>query len=65
MGGIIICSKYNIKGVVDKNVKIRPILLKTLTEVEFSAQNDDNNRNIKDSTTIASWEISDGAFLKM
>ena len=36
--------------------------LKTLTKVEFSGKNDDNNRNIKDSMTIASREISDGTF---
>ena len=31
------------------------ILLKTWTKVELSGQNDDNNRNIKDSMTIASY----------
>ena len=51
--------------VVDKNVKTRPIRLKTWTKVEFSGQNDDNNRNIKDSMTIASWEISEGMFLNL
>ena len=50
---MVISSKSHIKGVVDKNVKIRPILLKTWTKVEFSGQNDDNNINIKDSMTIA------------
>ena len=35
VGEIVICSKSNIKGVMDKNVEIRPILLKTLTKVEF------------------------------
>ena len=37
---MIICLKSNIK-------EIRPILLITWTKVEFSGQNDDNNRNIK------------------
>ena len=34
-------------------------MFKTCTKLEFSGQNDDNNINIKDSLTIASWEISD------
>ena len=59
MGEMVISSKSHIKGVVDRNVKIRPILLKTWTKEEFSGQNDDNKRNIKDSMTVASWEISD------
>ena len=62
MGKIVICSKSNIKGVMDRSVEIRPIVLKTLTKVEFFGQNDDNNRNTKDSLTIASWEISEGHF---
>ena len=53
VGDIVICSKSNIKGVMDKNVYIRPIFLKTLTKIEFSGQNDDNNRIIKDFMTIA------------
>ena len=65
MGELLISSKSHIKGVVDGNVKTRPILLKTWTKVEFSGQNDDNNRNIKDSLTIASWEISDRMFLNL
>ena len=65
MGEMVISSNSHIKGVVDRNVKIRPILLKTWTKVEFSGQNDDNNRNIKDSMTIASWENSDGIFLNL
>ena len=65
MGEMVIGSKSHIKGVVDKDVKIRPISLKTWTTVEFSGQNDDNNRKIKDSMTIASWEISDGMFLNL
>ena len=65
MGEMILSSKSHIKGVVDRNVKIRPILLKTLTKVEFCGQTDYNNRNIKDSMTIASWDISDGMFLNV
>ena len=60
MGEIVICSKSNIKRDM---AKIRPILLKTLTKV--AGQNDDNNGNIKDSMTFASWEISDGVFLNL
>ena len=59
---MVICSKSIIKGVVDANVNIRPILLKTWTKVEYSGQNDFNNRNFKDSMTIASWENLDGMF---
>ena len=59
MGEMVISSKSHIKGVVDRNVKIRSILLKAWTKVDISGQNDDNNRNIKDSMTIASWEISE------
>ena len=58
-------SKSHFKGAVDKDVKIRPISLKTWTKVDISGQNDDNNRKIKDSKTIASWEISDGMFLNL
>ena len=65
VGEMVICPKSHIKGVADKNVKIRPILLKTWTKVEFSGPNDDNDRNIKDSVTIASWEISEGMFLNL
>ena len=65
MGEMVICSKSHIKGVVDKNVKIRPNFVETWTEVEFSGQNDDNNRNIKDSMTIVSLEILDGMFLNL
>ena len=65
MGEMVISSKSHIKGVVDRNVKIRPILLKTWTKVEFSGQNDDIYRNIKDSMTVASWEVSDGMFLNL
>ena len=42
-----------------------PILLKTLTKVEFCGQNGDNDRNTKDSMTIGSWEISDGTLLNL
>ena len=38
---------------------------KTLTKIEFPGQYDDNNRNTKDSMTIASWGISDGTFLNL
>ena len=62
MGEMVICSKSNIKDAMDRNVQIRPILLKSWTQVEFSGQNDDNNRNITDSMTIALWEISDEMF---
>ena len=62
MGEMVICSKSNIKGPMDKNVQIRPNLLKTGTQVEFLGQNDDNNRNNTDSMTIALWEISDETF---
>ena len=62
VGEMVICSKSIIKGVMNKTVQIRPILLKTWTHVEFSGQNDDNNRNIRDSMTIALWEISDEMF---
>ena len=62
VGEMVICSKSIIKGVINKTVQIRPILLKTWTQVEFSGQNDDNNRNIRDSMTIALWEISDEMF---
>ena len=65
MGEMVIGSQSHFKGVVDKDVKIRLIALKTWTKVEFSGQNDDNNRKIKDSITIASWEISDGMFLNL
>ena len=54
VGEMVISSKSHINGVVDRNVKIRPILLKTWTKVDFSGHNDENNRNIKDSMTIAS-----------
>ena len=64
-GERVICSKSNIQGVMDKNAKIKPILLKTWTKVEFSGQNDDNDRNLKNSKTIALWEISDGMFLSL
>ena len=47
---------------MNTTVQIRPIVLKTWTQVEFSGQNDDNNRNIRDSMTIALWEISDEMF---
>ena len=62
MGEMVKCSKSIIKGVMNKTVQIGPILLKTWTQVEFSGQNDDNNRNIRDSMTIALWEISDEMF---
>ena len=62
MGEMVICSKSNFKGAMDRNVQIRPILLKSWTQVEFSGQNNDNNRNITDSMTIALWEISDEMF---
>ena len=65
VGDMVIGSKSYFKGVVDKDVKIRPISLETWTKVEFSGQNDDNNRKIKDSMTIASWDISDGMFLNL
>ena len=65
MGEMVICYKSIIKGVVDENVNIRPILLKTWTKVKFSGQNDVNNRNFKDSMTIASWENLDGMFLNL
>ena len=42
---------------MDRNVYIKPILLKTWTKVEFPGQNDDINRNIKSSIAIALWEI--------
>ena len=58
MGESVICSKLNIKGVIDKNAYMKPILLQIWTKVQFSGQNDDNNRNIKNSITIASWDIS-------
>ena len=51
-----------IKGVMNKTVQIRSIVLKTWTQVEFPGQNDDNNRNIRDCMTIALWEISDEMF---
>ena len=62
MGEMVICSKSIIKVVMNKTVQIRPIVLKTWTQVEFSGQNDDSNRNIRDSMTIALWEISDEMF---
>ena len=49
----------------DQNAYIRPIFMKTLTKGEFSGENDDSNRNIKDSMTIALWEISNGMFLNL
>ena len=64
-GEMVISSKSNIKGVIDTNVQIRPILLKTWTQVEFSGQNDGNKRNIRNSVTIALWEISDRMFLNL
>ena len=64
-GEMVISSKFNIKGVIDINVQIRPILLKTGTQVEFSGQNENNKRNMRDSVTIALWEISDGMFLNL
>ena len=39
-------------------------LWKTLTKVEFPGQNDDNNRIIKESMTVASRDISDETFFK-
>ena len=65
MGEMVIGFKSHFKEVVDKDVKIRPISLKTWTKVEFSGRNDDSNRKIKDSMTIASWEISNGMFLNL
>ena len=62
MGEMVICSKSIIKGAMNKTVQIRPIVLKTWTQVEFSGQNDDNDRNIRDSMTIALWEISNEMF---
>ena len=50
---------------MDTNVLIRPILLQIWTKVEFSGQNEDDNRNIKYSIAIASWEIPDGTFLNL
>ena len=64
-GEMVISSKFNIKGVIDINVQIRAILLKTGTQVEFSGQHDNNKRNIRDSVNIALWEISDGMFLNL
>ena len=61
-GEMVISSKSDIKGVIDINVQIRPILLKTWTQLEFSGQNDDNKRNIRDSVNIALWEIPEGMF---
>ena len=40
-------------------------MFKTLTKIEFSGQNDDNNRNIKNTIAIALWEIPDGTFLNL
>ena len=65
MGERVICSKSIIEGVMDTYVKIKPILLKTLTKVEFVGQNDENNRNMKNSIAIASWEIPDGTVLNL
>ena len=62
MGEMVICPKSIIKGVMNKTVQIRPIVLKTWTQVEFPGQNDDNNRNIRDGMTIALWEISNEMF---
>ena len=59
---MVICSNSNIKGAMDKTVQIRPILLKTWTQVDFSGHDDDNNRNIRNSMTITLWEISDEMF---
>ena len=57
MGEMVINSKSHIKGEVDRNVKIRPILLKTWNKVYFSGPNDDINRNIKDSMTCIMREF--------
>ena len=35
----------------------RLILLKNFTKVEFHVENDEINRNIENSTTIALWEF--------
>ena len=64
-GEMVISSKSVIKGVMDKNVLIKPILLTTWTRVEFSGQNDDNDRNVKISLAIALWEIRDWMFLNL
>ena len=62
VGEMVICSKSIIKGIMNRTVQIRLIVLKTWTQVEFSGQNDDNNRNIRNSMTIALWEICDEMF---
>ena len=60
MEKMVICSKYNIKGVMDEN---EVNFVENLDLREFSGQNDDNNRDIKDSVTIApyigdfSWDV--------
>ena len=38
-------------------MKNRLILFKTFTDVEFYGENDEINRNIESSTTIALWEF--------
>ena len=47
-------SKPIIKGYVDEHIKNRLILFKTLTDVKFSGENDEINRNIENLMTIAS-----------
>ena len=51
--------KSNIKGAVDKNAYIKPILLKILTKVKFSCQNDDIIRNSKDCCIMGDfrWDV--------
>ena len=39
-----------------------PMFFLIWTKVECSCQNNDNNRKVKFSMTIASWDISDGMF---
>ena len=52
-GELVNSSKPIIKGYMEENMKNRVILFKTFTDVEFYGENDQINRNIENSMTIA------------
>ena len=50
-------SKSIIKGYMEENMKIRLLLFKTFTKVEFCGKNDEINRNVQNLMTIALWNF--------
>ena len=50
-------SKSIIKGYMEDNMKIRLLLFKTFTTVEFCGENDEINRNVENLMTIALWDF--------